>query len=109
MLFATATIALVAALLPATLAAPLQKRVIGATIKSGRTGECLSLRRATSLSDGEVLTTLPCGEATRWDLNYGSGSIFVVGTGFALDAGVPQGNNSPVKVWKSYPCSPQQT
>jgi hypothetical protein len=109
MLFTTSTIALVAALLPATLAAPMQKRMTGVTIEWNFTGNCLSLPLDGQVGDGTLLITTPCRLATKWDINYGSGSVVASGTNFALDAGVPQGNNAPAKVWTSYPGSTQQT
>lgn len=112
MLFPTTiTITILVSLLPSTLAAPttIQKRFVGALIRSGRTNTCLTLQPGASVVDGSLLKLGDCGTATKWDINPGSGSVFVTGTKFVLDAGVPQGNNAIAKVWTSIPAAPQQT
>lgn len=109
MLFTSASVALFS-LLPLLSASPLppQKRFTGATIKSYRTGTCLTLNGA-SPSDGALLGTGDCSTATKWDINPGSGSVIVSGTNFALDAGIGPKNFVQAKVWTSYPGLEQQT
>jgi hypothetical protein len=85
-----------------------EKRATNTLIRSGRNGQCLSLG-AGGAFNGARLTTTDCKLATRWDISPGSGSVIVSGTPYALDAGVPQGNNNSAKVWQSYPGSTQQT
>jgi hypothetical protein len=109
-MFGYNTIALLAVLAgELVVGSPLQKRFSNSVIQSGRNGQCLSLPAGTAPSNGVTLVTANCNTATRWDINPGSGSVIVSGTNFALDAGVPQGNNAIAKVWQSYPGSQQQT
>ena len=108
-MFGYSAIALLAVVAELVVASPLNKRYTNSVIQSGRNGQCLSLPAGVSASNGVGLVTTSCNTATRWDINPGSGSVIVSGTNFALDAGVPQGNNAIAKVWQSYPGSPQQT
>jgi hypothetical protein len=86
----------------------IEKRATNTLIRSGRNGQCLSLGVG-AIQNGARLTTTNCKDATRWDISPGSGSVLISGSPYALDAGVPQGNNNPAKIWQSYPGSPQQT
>jgi hypothetical protein len=100
---------LFAVLSQAVMGSPIEKRATNTVIRSGRNGQCLSLPSGVQPANGVQLVTRDCNSATRWDISPGSGSVIVTGTNFALDAGVPQGNNMNAKVWQSYPGSPQQT
>jgi hypothetical protein len=99
------------ALLSVTLAAPttIQKRFAGAHIRSGRTNTCLTLQSGSAVVDGSLLQLGNCATATKWDINPGSGTVFVTGTTFVLDAGLPPTNNAVAKVWSFIPSTPQQT
>jgi hypothetical protein len=108
-MLAYSSLALFAVLSQAVMGSPIEKRFTNSVIRSGRTGGCLSLPSGTAPANGVGLVTSNCDTATRWDINPGSGSVIVSGTNFALDAGVPQGNNMYAKVWQSYPGSTQQT
>jgi hypothetical protein len=101
------------ALLPTLLAHPF-KRATGQTISAGRDNLCLSVEGGSaaisSLSAGVKVVSLPCEQASTWDISSGSGSVVVSGnSGFALDAGSDPGNNGGLKVWNSYPGLFQQT
>jgi hypothetical protein len=103
-------------LLAAVSASPIDKRATSVLIESGRdAGQCLSVAggssavRVGSVYDGIPVVTLDCGLASTWDISRGSGSVLVSGTNFAFDIGLNPGNNGPVKIWTSYPGSPQQT
>jgi len=98
------------AILPLTLAAPFE-RATSQVIAAGRDGLCLSLAggKGTTPSNGVAVISLPCDQASLWDINRGSGSVLISGTGFALDAGTNPGNNGALKVWQSYPGLYQQT
>jgi hypothetical protein len=41
---------------------------------------------------------MDCDEAAGWDISYGSGSITLTETAYALDAGTPAGNSGHLKV-----------
>lgn len=115
MYLSTAAIAL-AAVIP-TLATPLQKRVSGVKIRSGRSDICLSLAGLSNPGDGSVLVLQNCFSPTLslWDIDVGPGSIVLSnrkgddGSVFVADAGLPLANGSRAKVWHSFPGSPQQT
>jgi hypothetical protein len=109
-MFTYTALTLFAVLSQAVMGSPIEKRATNSVIQSGRNGQCLSLPSGVTIPyNGVQLVTRDCSTATRWDIARGSGSVIVTGTEFALDAGVPQGNNMNAKVWKSYPGSPQQT
>lgn len=108
-MFTYTALVLFAILSQAVDASPVQKRFTNSVIRSGRTGGCLSLPAGTAPSNGAGLVTRDCSTASRWDINPGSGSVILSGTNFALDAGVPQGNNMYAKVWSSLPGTTQQT
>jgi hypothetical protein len=99
-------------------------------IISRRTGLCISpaggSRQVSKehIEDGTALTTIDCKEAAAWDISYGSGSITLTETLYAMDAGTPAGNNGQLKVrldgqvirgsadrqvWTSYPGAAAQT
>jgi len=105
------SLALVALLAGSAFASPTpaQKRYSGVTIRSYRTGTCLTLQGGVQIVDGSLLRVGDCSTATKWDINPGSGSVIVSGTNFALDAGTNPHNNVPAKVWQSYPGLTQQT
>jgi hypothetical protein len=92
-------LSLLFALLPFAQAAPYE-RATGQLIYSGRDNLCLSPQggRSTSPSSGIAVVSLPCDQASTWDINRGSGSILLSGTNFALDAGSSPGNNGALKV-----------
>lgn len=103
-------IALFAVLAEAVSGSPIEKRYSNSMIRSGRNGQCLTLAPGVLPANGVQLVTRDCtNSVSRWDINPGSGSVILSGTNFALDAGVPQGNNMPAKIWQSYPGSTQQT
>ena len=108
-MFTYTALTLFAVLSQAVMGSPIEKRATNTVIRSGRNGQCLSLPSGVQPANGVQLVTRDCNTATRWDISPGSGSVIVTGTGFALDAGVPEGNNMIAKVWQSYPGSPQQT
>ena len=108
-MFTYTAITLFAILSQAVMGSPIEKRATNTVIRSGRNGQCLSLPSGVQPANGVGLITRDCKTATRWDISPGSGSVIVTGTNFALDAGVPQGNNMYAKVWQSYPGSQQQT
>jgi hypothetical protein len=108
-MFTYTALALFAVLNQVVMGSPIEKRFTNSVIRSGRTGGCLSLPAGTAPANGVGLVTSDCGTATKWDINPGAGSVIVSGTNFALDAGVPQGNNMYAKVWQSFPGSTQQT
>ncbi|KAI9636615.1 ricin B-like lectin [Dioszegia hungarica] len=95
-------------------ATPIHKRD-GTLIRSGRDGQCLALeglpgvQRYGLVKNGTPVITRDCLGANTWFINRGSGSITIPGTNFALDIGLNPGNNGALKVWESYPGSPQQT
>lgn len=103
-------LAALVAILPAlTLAKPvdlaqrnLSKRYTGVLIKANRDGLCISVNGGTQkavYADGTAVVSIPCSQATTWDINPGSGSVLVSGhNGFALDAGTNPTNNGPLKV-----------
>ncbi|KAK8869443.1 hypothetical protein IAR55_000007 [Kwoniella newhampshirensis] len=112
------------ALLPLLAAgAPLTKRDTNQLIYAGqRDNLCISVQGGynttdslgfetgnTGLTDGIPVVSVPCHQATRWDIQQGSGSILASGTNFALDAGSNPGNNGALKIWTSYPGLYQQT
>lgn len=101
------------ALLPLIAATPISKRATNQHIFSGRDGRCLTpdvpLNAKSSITSGTPVVSKDCSQAFAWDINYGSGSVFVSGTNFALDAGSTPGNNGALKVWQSYPGIFQQT
>jgi hypothetical protein len=103
------TLALFSVLAQSVIGSPIEKRYTNSVIRSGRNGQCLSLPAGSAPNNNVGLITTDCRTATKWDINPGSGSVIVSGTNFALDAGVPQGNNNPAKVYQSYPGSQQQT
>ena len=107
-MFPSTTFALLS-ILGLAIGSPIEKRATNVVIRLGRSGECLSLPAGTNPSNGVGLVTRDCVAATRWDISPGSGSVIVSSTNYALDAGVPQGNNNPAKVWQSYSGSQQQT
>ncbi|RSH84048.1 hypothetical protein EHS25_005293 [Saitozyma podzolica] len=114
-------LAALVAILPAlTLAKPVDlaqrnpsKRYTGVLIKANRDGLCISVNGGTQkavYADGTAVVSIPCSQATTWDINPGSGSVLVSGhNGFALDAGTNPTNNGPLKIWTSYPGLMQQT
>jgi hypothetical protein len=108
-MFTYTALTLFAVLSQAVMGSPIEKRATNTVIRSGRNGQCLSLPSGVQPANGVQLVTRDCSSATRWDISPGSGSVIVTGTNFALDAGVPQGNNMVAKVWQSYPGSTQQT
>lgn len=94
------------------LAAPasLSKRYSGVQIYAGRDGLCLGAAPKTGV--GSEVRSVSCSDsnwATKWDIDYGSGSVILTGTGLALDAGSYPGNFGLLKVWTSYPGLYQQT
>ncbi|WWD16291.1 hypothetical protein CI109_100717 [Kwoniella shandongensis] len=98
--------------------APLAKRATNQLIYAGRDNLCLSLETgsqgnngASNLSNGLAVVSKPCDQATVWDINSGSGSIFVSNSdsAYALDAGENPGNFGSLKIWQSYPGLYQQT
>lgn len=102
-------IALLAVLAEAVSGSPIEKRFTNSVIRSGRNDQCLSLPAGATPVNGAGLVTRDCNTASRWDINPGAGSVVLSGTNFALDAGVPQGNNMYAKIWQSFPGSTQQT
>jgi hypothetical protein len=90
---------LLTTLLPLTLAAPYH-RATGQLIYAGRDNLCLSIQggQAASPGRGTPVVSIPCDQASIWDINRGSGSIVVSGTRFALDAGSSPENNGALKV-----------
>ncbi|WWC88964.1 uncharacterized protein L201_003879 [Kwoniella dendrophila CBS 6074] len=97
-------------LLALTEASPLHRRFTSATIVSGRDGRCLGVANTPGV--GSAVQSVACNAAgynVRWDINPGSGSVILSGTGLALDAGSNPGNNGALKVWTSYPGLYQQT
>ena len=108
-MFTYTALTLFAVLSQAVMGSPIEKRATNTVIRSGRNGQCLSLPSGVQPANGVGLVTKDCATATRWDISPGSGSVIVSGSNFALDAGVPQGNNMYAKVWQSYPGSQQQT
>ncbi|WWC69835.1 uncharacterized protein I206_103778 [Kwoniella pini CBS 10737] len=105
-----ASLALIAVpLLALVNASPVEKRFTSAKIVSGRDGLCLGVTKA---GVGSPVVSVACSNAnylTNWDINPGSGSVILSGTGLALDAGSTPGNNGALKVWTSYPGLYQQT
>lgn len=93
--------------LAAAAPSPIQKRFTNAYIVSGRTGRCLSTNPQGGV--GAPVNLVDCSQATKWDINPGSGSVILSGTNFALDAGVNPSNFGRLKVWTSYPGLFQQT
>jgi hypothetical protein len=103
-------LAALVAILPAlTLAKPvdlaqrnLSKRYTGVLIKANRDGLCISVdggNQKANYADGTAVVSIPCSQATTWDINPGSGSVLVSGhNGFALDAGTNPSNNGALKV-----------
>lgn len=113
MLAITALISLLPFLGIAT-AAPFTKRDSSKWIQSNRDGLCITPDVASSadIVDGTAVVSKPCTEALTWDIELGSGSVILhtaSGASWALDAGLEPGNNGALKVWTSYPGSPQQT
>jgi hypothetical protein len=106
-------LAALVAILPAlTLAKPvdlaqrnLSKRYTGVLIKANRDGLCISVdggNQKAVYADGTAVVSIPCSQATTWDINPGSGSVLVSGhNGFALDAGTNPTNNGALKVSSS--------
>jgi hypothetical protein len=90
-------------------AKPVEKRYTGVYIVSGRNGQCLTSTPANG--NGAPVTTQDCNNPSTitWDINPGSGSVLVSGSGLALDAGSSPSNNGGVKLWTSYPGLYQQT
>ena len=83
------------------LAAPasLSKRYSGVQIYAGRDGLCLGAAPKTGV--GSEVKSVSCSDsnwATKWDIDYGSGSVILTGTGLALDAGSNPGNFGLLKV-----------
>lgn len=74
------------------------KRYPGVQISAGRDGKCLSVASGATPSDGLAVLSASCSGASTWDINPGSGSVVLHGTGFALDAGSNPGNNGALKV-----------
>ncbi|WVQ82860.1 hypothetical protein IAT38_004995 [Cryptococcus sp. DSM 104549] len=95
-------------LLACVTASPIEKRYSGVKIQSYRDGKCLTPSNK-NYGNGVSVTTVGCGQAATWDINPGSGSVVLHGTGFALDAGTGRDNNEGVKIWQSYPTLFQQT
>ncbi|WVW84307.1 hypothetical protein I302_106341 [Kwoniella bestiolae CBS 10118] len=88
------------------------KRYDAAWIVSAREGKCLGVKSPAEV--GSAVESVNCTTAepdylTKWDINPGSGSVILFGTGLALDAGSVPGNNGALKVWTSYPTLYQQT
>ncbi|WVW84306.1 hypothetical protein I302_106340 [Kwoniella bestiolae CBS 10118] len=86
------------------------RRYTSAQIVSGRDGQCLGVLSPPGV--GSPVVSVSCAGTnyfTRWDINPGSGSVILSGTGLALDAGSNPGNNGALKVWTSYPTLYQQT
>ena len=116
-----ALLSLLPALLLTVSASPVAKRyAVGqklthAKIVSGRDGQCLAAAPKTGV--GSAVYSTSCTDsvaAIYWDLQDGSGTIFLSGTEnlnppLALDAGSNPGNNGALKVWQSYPGLYQQT
>ena len=76
----------------------LSKRFTNVRLVSGRDGKCLSVADG-NIDRGLAVTTVDCNNNPRtWDINPGSGSVFLSGSGLALDAGSTVGNNGNVKV-----------
>jgi hypothetical protein len=105
-MFAFATLV---ALLPAlALATPLDyaarslnRRYTDVLIKSGRDGLCISVDGGmhAAITDGTAVVSVPCSQATTWNINPGSGSVLVArNPAYALDAGTNPGNNGALKV-----------
>ncbi|WWC62264.1 uncharacterized protein I303_104860 [Kwoniella dejecticola CBS 10117] len=91
-------------------ASPVNKRFTSAKIVSGRDGKCLGVQSPPGV--GSAVVSVSCAGTnyfTNWDINPGSGSVILSGTGLALDAGTNPGNNGALKVWTSYPGLYQQT
>jgi len=107
-MFTYTVLTLFAVLAQTVVGSPIEKRATNTVIRSGRNGQCLSIPGSV-ITNGIQLTTTDCKVATRWDISAGSGSVIVSGRPYALDAGVPQGNNNPAKIWQLYPGSTQQT
>ncbi|WVQ80076.1 hypothetical protein IAT38_002177 [Cryptococcus sp. DSM 104549] len=89
--------------------ADLSKRYTGVLIQSHRSGLCLSRYGPPRFTNGVPIQTTDCQSADRWNINPGSGSVFLTGTNWALDAGTGRDNNEPVRIWTSYPGLFQQT
>ena len=73
-------------------------------IISSRTGQCISppdgSRQVSKehIDDGTALTTVDCDDAAGWDISRGSGSIYLTGSSYVIDAGTPAENNGQLKV-----------
>ncbi|WVQ79829.1 hypothetical protein IAT38_001929 [Cryptococcus sp. DSM 104549] len=85
----------------------LSKRYTSVRIQSNRDGRCLYPFGI--YEDGTEVVTSDCYDSPTWDINPGSGSITLHGTGYALDAGTGTQNNEGLKLWTSYPGLYQQT
>lgn len=91
----------------------LSKRYTGVRIISDAHNNCLSVEGGATrqtFENGLRVVSLPCDDASLWDINHGSGSILVsANNGFALDAGENPSNNGDLKIWTSYPgqCRPE--
>jgi len=107
------TITYLLTLLPCLLASPIEKRANNQLIYAGRDNLCISIQGGKgnlgNLRNGVPVTSLPCDQASSWDINQGpSGSIFVSGNhNFALDAGSSPTNNGALKIWQTL-AVPQQ-
>ncbi|ORY27665.1 hypothetical protein BCR39DRAFT_537800 [Naematelia encephala] len=99
------------ALIPLLAAAsPIQKRGSGQLIQANRDGLCLSVQGDfKSATSGTPVVSVPCADASLWDIYPGQGSIIMTGTNLALDAGTSPGDFGALKVWQSYPGLYQQT
>ncbi|OCF74451.1 hypothetical protein I204_04826 [Kwoniella mangroviensis CBS 8886] len=105
-----ASLMLVVLPLLAVVSASPVRRFTSAQIVAGRDGRCLGVQSPAGV--GSAVSSVACtasGYLTRWDINPGSGSVILSGTGLALDAGSTPGNNGALKVWTSYPTLYQQT
>ncbi len=92
------------------------KRAFSQLIYAGRDNLCLSIEGGISrygtnsngttsvdLYNGLPVVSLPCNQASTWDINPGSGSVLVAASTptvprFALDAGSYPGNGGALKV-----------
>ncbi|KAK4686028.1 hypothetical protein P7C73_g4100, partial [Tremellales sp. Uapishka_1] len=98
----------VIALLPAlALASPIRKRYTGVQIRSFRDNRCLALP-GSDYGDGTVVISEACvADSATWDIDYGSGSILLHGTSYALDAGTTPANNQDLHLYTSSGVSQQ--
>lgn len=117
MIFTSSALALtLIALLPSTIASPIEKRFNNAKIRSGQSNLCLSTTPKDGPADGTLLYLRDCKSASTstWKITPGYGSVILANSGvtvktFALDAGVPQVNNARPKIMTSTPGVTQQS